>query len=222
MRAQTRFRALVIAGLFALSAAPAADAAQLQAAVAQSPAVEVRESLVQLGVPVPSPRSVVRGVNRLAVAAERAQTPRFPIDGPFNYGQSGAGYGSARSGHVHEGQDVFGRTGAPLVAVSDGVVAETGDDGGRGNYVAIHDPEARRTYVYLHMVAPSLVVPGERVSAGRRVGAVGCTGSCFGDHLHFEIRRGRGTTGPSIDPLPDLERWADVHRAQATLPPGEH
>ena len=221
MRAQSRFGVLVLTGVFAFSAPSAADAVQRQATVGVSPAIEVRDALVELGVPVPSPRGVVRGVNRLALAAERAQTPRFPVDGPFNLGQGEAAYGSARSGHVHEGQDVFARTGTPLIAVSDGVVVETGDDGGRGNYVAIHDPGARRTYVYLHMAGPSLVTRGERVSAGRRVGAVGCTGSCFGDHLHFEIRHGRGTTGPSLDPLPGLERWADVHGAQATLPPGE-
>ena len=178
------------------------------------------ETLVDLGVSVPAQRAVVQDVNRLALAAERAQTPRFPVDGPFNWGQGEATYGSARSGHMHEGQDVFAVTGTPLVAVADGVVVETGDDGGRGNYLAIYDREARRTYVYLHMVAPSLVAQGKRVSAGRRVGSVGCTGSCFGEHLHFEIRRGRGTTGPSLDPLPELQRWAGVHDAQATLPPG--
>jgi len=216
-----RFGALVLAGFSVAAATPAADAAQLQAVAEPSPLVEVRETLVELGVPVPSPRVVVRGVNRLVLAAERAETPRFPVLGPFNWGQEEATYGSARSGHVHEGQDVFARTGAPLAAVSDGVVAETGNDGGRGNYVAIHDPGAGRTYVYLHMAGPSLVEQGQRVRAGRRVGAVGCTGSCFGDHLHFEIRRGRGTTGQSLDPLPDLERWAEVHRARPTLPPGE-
>lgn len=220
MRAQPRLGALVVAGLSALAAPPAASAAQLQADTGVSPAVEVRETLVDLGVPVPSPRAVVQGVNRLALAAERAQTPRFPVDGPFNWGQGEATYGSARSGHVHEGQDVFARTGTPLVAVSDGVVAETGDDGGRGNYVAIYNPDAGRTYVYFHMVAPATVKQGERVQAGRRVGAVGCTGSCFGEHLHFEVRRGRGTAGASRDPLPDLERWAEVHHAKPTLPPG--
>lgn len=161
-------------------------------------------------------------VARLAAARARAASTEFPVVGEFNWGQAGARFGASRSGHLHEGQDVFARTGAPLVAVTDGVVVEHGNDGGRGNYVAIHDPRADRTYVYLHMVGPSLATTGEHVGVGDRVGAVGCTGSCYGDHLHFEIRRGRGTAGASEDPLPTLTRWAAGSSARPTLAPGAH
>lgn len=227
MTTKTRLCALALAGLSASAALPATVAARSRPPAGPPPVVEVRQTLGELGVPVPSPRALVRRVDELARraaalerAAERARTPRFPVAGPFNWGQEGARYGSARSGHVHEGQDVFAVTGTPLIAVSDGVVVETGDDGGRGNYVAIFDPAAGRTYVYLHMVGPAEVGQGTRVNAGERVGAVGCTGSCFGDHLHFEIRRGRGPEAPSLDPLPALSRWAEVHHASATLAPG--
>ena len=164
-----------------------------------------------------------RRVRRLAGAVLRAQTdrPRFPVRGPFNWGQGGARFGAARGGRSHEGQDVFARTGAPLVAVHDGVVVETGTDGGRGNYVALYAPRRRRTYLYLHMNAPARVRAGERVRAGQRLGEVGCSGSCFGDHLHFEVRRGRGLAGGPENPLPLLTRWARASEARATLPPGE-
>jgi murein DD-endopeptidase MepM/ murein hydrolase activator NlpD len=109
---------------------------------------------------------------------------------------------------VHQGQDVFAKAGTPLVAIRDGRIVEKGDDGGRGNYVAIWSPEAQRTFVYLHMLRPSRVGQGDTVDRGERVGAVGCTGSCWGDHLHLEIRRGRGTTGRPLDPLPLLRRLA--------------
>ena len=108
---------------------------------------------------------------------------------------------------MHEGQDVFAPAGTPLVAVRDGVVLETGDDGGRGNYIAIWNAQERETYVYLHMIAPTPLRVGERVSVGQRVGRLGCTGSCFGDHLHFEIRRGKTLEGAPRDPLPLLRRW---------------
>jgi murein DD-endopeptidase MepM/ murein hydrolase activator NlpD len=85
-------------------------------------------------------------------------------------------------------------------------VIETGSDGGAGNYVSIYDPAAKRTYNYLHMLAPALVDGGERVRAGQKLGELGCTGSCWGNHLHFEVRVGRGTWGAVLDPMPTLRR----------------
>ena len=43
----------------------------------------------------------------------------------------------------------------------------------------------------MHMIAPAVVKPGERVDAGEKLGGLCCTGSCWGDHLHFEIREGK-------------------------------
>ena len=142
--------------------------------------------------------------------ADEVEAPRpevaFPVRGPVDWGQAEARFGAYRGGRTHEGQDVFARAGTPLVAVRDGLVVETGDDGGRGNYVAIWSRTARRTFVYLHMRRPSPLRVGASVRAGARIGAVGCTGSCWGDHLHLELRRGRGTTGTALDPLPLLRR----------------
>lgn len=134
--------------------------------------------------------------------------PYHPIRGGFGYGDAAARFGNNRGDHMHEGQDVFAPAGTPLVSVLDAVVVESGSDGGRGNYVALYSPRTRATYLYLHMQAPALVPVGGQVRAGQRVGSVGCTGSCFGDHLHFEIRKGRGTTGTPVDPLPGLQRWS--------------
>ena len=69
--------------------------------------------------------------------------------------------------------------------------------------LAVHE-----TAHLVHMLRPSRFRPGDAVERGKRVGAVGCTGSCWGDHLHLEIRRGRGTTGRPLDPLPLLRRLA--------------
>lgn len=186
-----------------------------RAAQASSPAEPARLA--------PVPRTLGPDLDQLAAAA-RAEARRavFPLLGEFNWGQGGARFGASRGGRAHAGQDVFARTGTPLVAVRRGVVLETGDDGGRGNYVAIFSPDSRRTYVYLHMNEPARAKPGERVDAGQRLGGVGCTGSCSGDHLHFEIRRGRGLEGPADNPLPVLRRWAARSGARATLPPGTH
>jgi hypothetical protein len=112
-------------------------------------------------------------------------TAVFPVRANPDWGEADARFGAYRGGHMHEGQD-----------------------GGRGNYVAIWSAEAEHTFVYLHMLRPTPLEPGDRVTMGERIGAVGCTGSCWGDHLHFEIRAGRGTTAPPRDPLPVLQRLA--------------
>ena len=167
-----------------------------------------------------APAGVPPEVSRLWARVARENSAHFPVDGPFNWGQDGARFGAGRGGRGHEGQDVFARTGTPLVAVSDGIVVEEGEDGGRGNYLGIYHPRVDRTYVYLHLQRPARVGTGRRVRGGERVGEVGCTGSCFGDHLHFEVRRGRDLAGRPLDPLPELEAWTRSSRAQATLPPG--
>jgi murein DD-endopeptidase MepM/ murein hydrolase activator NlpD len=162
------------------------------------------------------------GTARTAATIASAMRTRawFPVRGPFNWGQEQAAFGAGRSGHVHEGQDVLSRTGTPEVAVRSGEVLETGDDGGRGNYLNLYDPAARVTYVYMHMEQPPSVKAGDHVQGGQRVGAVGCSGSCYGAHLHFEIHAGRGIQGPARDPKPDLEHWAAADGVPASLPPG--
>jgi murein DD-endopeptidase MepM/ murein hydrolase activator NlpD len=143
-------------------------------------------------------------------AADEIETPPpesvFPVRGNVDFGESDARFGVRRGGHVHEGQDVFAPAGTPLVSMRAGTVVEKGDDGGRGNYVAIWNSATRRTFVYVHMVRPTALRLRAHVHAGQRIGAVGCTGSCWGDHLHIEMRRGRGTTGRALDPMPELRR----------------
>jgi murein DD-endopeptidase MepM/ murein hydrolase activator NlpD len=154
--------------------------------------------------------------NRLVPGAPAFVRPRpaparpahvHPVEGGVSYGGADARFGYNRGDHIHEGQDVFAPVGTPVVAVADGVVIEAGGGDARGNYVAIYEPRARRTFVYLHMESPALVKPGHRVRAGQPVGRLGCSGSCFGPHLHFEVRQGRGSQQHAVDPLPLLRRW---------------
>jgi murein DD-endopeptidase MepM/ murein hydrolase activator NlpD len=134
-----------------------------------------------------------------------------PVRGPVGYGEAEAAFGNAR-GRPHDGQDIFAAAGTPVIAPADGVVAESGSDGGRGNWLAIYDPKRKLTYSYFHLLTPGAVAAGDRVEAGQTLGRVGCSGSCWGDHLHFEIRRGRGPYGAAIDPMPSLQRWQRLRR----------
>jgi murein DD-endopeptidase MepM/ murein hydrolase activator NlpD len=121
-------------------------------------------ALVALAPTFQAAGQVAERVSERAVARPHAV---FPVRGRVDWGEADGRFGAARSGHVHEGQDMFARAGTPLVAIRDGRVVEVGDDGGRGNYVAI-----------------------------------------WGNHLHFEIRSGGGTTGRAHDPLGLLKRLA--------------
>lgn len=141
--------------------------------------------------------------------------PFFPVLGPVDYGAFDAQFGGGRA---HPGQDLLTKRGTPLIAVRSGTIIDGGTvnsqySGGRGNYIYLYNAQDNRTYVYLHMVKPSSLRVGDTVAAGQYVGRVGCTGSCEGAHLHFEIRLGyddlRHDPKP-IDPLPLLKQWATV------------
>lgn len=133
------------------------------------------------------------------VLAVHDQGPYLPL---MAQPEIGDGIGAGRG---HEGVDLFAAPGTPLVAADDATVVETGSDGGRGYYVSIYDRKRDRTYNYLHMQGSALVAVGEHVDAGQTLGHLGCTGSCWGDHLHFEIRDGRGSYGAVLDPVPFID-----------------
>jgi murein DD-endopeptidase MepM/ murein hydrolase activator NlpD len=139
----------------------------------------------------------------------------FPLIGAHDFGESEARFGASRYGHVHEGQDIFGKVGTPEVAVHDGVVVDRGknsdpDSGGRGNFIALYSPQDNHSFVYMHMLRPPVVLLGDRVHAGQLLGRLGCTGSCDGPHLHFEVRIGKASLGAetrAVNPLPYLRQW---------------
>lgn len=141
----------------------------------------------------------------------------FPLGAarPVDYGEKAAKFGADRYSHAHEGQDVFAKPGTPLFAVRDGIVVDGGGGKslyayGGGNAIVIYSPTDDRSYAYLHLLRASPLRAGDQVHAGQEIGQVGCTGSCDGPHLHFEIRRGRvayGHEGKPVDPLPYLRQW---------------
>jgi murein DD-endopeptidase MepM/ murein hydrolase activator NlpD len=180
-----------------------------------------------LGLPLPGlGEDEGSGATQAAIVPVVGLDPGTPIGltkGPYHpvvldnpdYGEGPAKFGADRGGRLHEGQDVFARPGTPLVAVRDGIVLDGGGGQsfysyGGGNTFVMYSPIDDRSYVYLHMLKPALVRAGETVRAGQLVGQVGCTGSCDGPHLHFEVREGRAIFGPQkkpIDPLPLLKQW---------------
>jgi murein DD-endopeptidase MepM/ murein hydrolase activator NlpD len=74
-------------------------------------------------------------------------------------------------------------------------VTYVGSMSGYGLIVVVQHANGIAT-AYAHNSSISVSV-GEQVSQGQTIAAVGCTGHCFGDHVHFEVRVG----GSPVDPM---------------------
>jgi murein DD-endopeptidase MepM/ murein hydrolase activator NlpD len=94
----------------------------------------------------------------------------------------------------HPGIDIGVPAGTPIRAADSGRVVIAGWTGGYGNYTCIQHT-ASLSSCYGHQSA-ILVHVGQNVSQGQVIGRVGCTGLCFGDHLHFEVRINGAVTNP--------------------------
>ncbi len=99
-----------------------------------------------------------------------------------------------RWGRMHTGIDIDGVSGQPIVAAKAGKVVLAEYYSGYGNAVIIDHGGGVAT-LYAHMSSFG-VSNGAFVEQGQVVGNVGCTGSCTGDHLHFEVRINGNPTNP--------------------------
>ncbi len=112
----------------------------------------------------------------------------WPVDGPVT---SPFGW---RWGRMHEGIDIGVPSGTPIRAAKAGTIALASVYGGYGNYTCINHGGGLST-CYAHQ--SSFAITSGAVNQGDIVGYSGCTGNCFGDHLHFEVR----VNGAAVDPM---------------------
>jgi murein DD-endopeptidase MepM/ murein hydrolase activator NlpD len=113
----------------------------------------------------------------------------WPVSGPVV-----SGFGM-RWGRLHAGVDIAVPAGTAIRAADSGTVVLAGWTGGYGNYTCIQHTSSMSTcYGHQSSFATS---SGASVSQGDVIGYVGCTGHCFGDHLHFEVR----INGSPVDPM---------------------
>ena len=115
----------------------------------------------------------------------------WPVDGPVV-----SGFGM-RWGRMHEGIDIAVPAGTPIRAADAGTVVllqSEAESGGYGNFTCLDHGGGLQT-CYAHQ-SSFAVSAGQSVSQGDVIGYSGCTGHCFGDHLHFEVRVGGVPTDP--------------------------
>jgi murein DD-endopeptidase MepM/ murein hydrolase activator NlpD len=129
----------------------------------------------------------------------------FPVGGPHTFGD---GFGAARSGHSHQGQDIMAGCGTPEVAVSRAKVKWVSSQKLAGNYVVIRNKKLHQDYMYAHLASRAMVSKGQVVQPGQQIGIVGQTGDATACHLHFELWLGKWYRGGHpVDPMPYLQTY---------------
>lgn len=120
----------------------------------------------------------------------------WPADGTVT-----AGFGERRGNRRHEGIDIGMLRSLQVQAAMAGVVRSTGYQDGYEGYgkIIVIDLPGPYTALYAHLSRVA-VRDGGRVRSGEEMGQAGCTGSCSGTHLHFEVRR----AGVPVNPMPFL------------------
>ncbi len=100
------------------------------------------------------------------------------------------------TGHTqfHTGIDIASRRGSSVYATADGVVIFSGRSGALGKLVMISHGNGLKTQ-YGHL-AETYVAPGQKVTRGTKIGAVGSTGRATGPHVHYEVV----VNGVSVNP----------------------
>jgi murein DD-endopeptidase MepM/ murein hydrolase activator NlpD len=132
-----------------------------------------------------------------AAANADALSLRRPAFGPVT-----SDFG-ARWGRHHDGVDFGQLRKLGVLAAARGKVVGTGYMAGYEGYgkvvVIAHRGGFQTLYAHLSRVR---VRRGQWVRPGHWIGNAGCTGSCTGVHLHFELRlRGR-----ALDPMRHMRR----------------
>ena len=123
-----------------------------------------------------------------------------------------------RDGDGHDGVDLQGRVGDPILAFKGGTVVSAGFVRGYGNTIDIsHGNGIVTRYAHLDSI-DARIRPGHPVSEGQQIGRMGQTGNSprTGDaHLHFEYR----VNGRDVDPMPHLTASARGGAGRESAPP---
>ena len=129
------------------------------------------------------------------------------------FGSSGGGYnpfanwpitpGRGWSSGGHAGIDYMVPGGTKIPSPIDGeVIQRWFSPFGGGNETQVYDG-SKYTHIFMHQ-SKQIAKKGQRISQGDIIGLVGNTGHSFGDHLHWQVNKGKGFRNnhpDSINPL---------------------
>ncbi len=112
---------------------------------------------------------------------------------------SGFGYRTdpfTKARKMHEGMDFTAKTGTPIFASGDGIVARADNSAsGFGNHIVIRHGYGYES-LYAHL-SKYKCRAGQRVKRGDIIGYVGSTGRSEAPHLHYEVHK----NGKVVNPL---------------------
>jgi murein DD-endopeptidase MepM/ murein hydrolase activator NlpD len=117
---------------------------------------------------------------------------------PFPVGTKGLTYTSGfgtRYGRPHQGIDIAGPTGTPIITPVNGMVDVMGSLSGYGKAVYIKSGDLLMEFGHLDSINVKEI--GQEVKAGSVIGTLGSTGRSSGPHLHWTIRM----NGYAVDPV---------------------
>jgi len=119
----------------------------------------------------------------------------WPVTGRISgvYGSQRILNGEAKT--PHSGVDVAAPAGTPIKAPADGIVRLAESDMYFEGGLIFIDHGQRLESAFLHMSRID-VKPGDRVTAGQVIGAVGATGRATGPHMHWSLK----WMGTLVDP----------------------
>jgi hypothetical protein len=114
-------------------------------------------------------------------------------------------YGRVYDGHT--GMDYPMPLLSDVAAARDGQVVDlyegygTTQLGAYGNFVLLQHADGRRT-LYYHLAQYGVRVGvGQNVVAGQQIADSGCSGQCYGAHLHFEMQKLANGAWVPVDPI---------------------
>ena len=106
--------------------------------------------------------------------------PNVPLDN----------FGDPRPGGPHAGVDIRADYGQYVRTVLAGTVVDTPTGSWWGIGIIVRDLTGTEWY-YAHLSSRSVRI-GQKLAPGEVIARVGCTGTCYGTHLHFEWHPGGG------------------------------